>query len=83
VSISPLGSTRSSDLFVAGTAILSKQKALNVTYTLPDHPDPDIVKGRLITLEFENLWLIATYVPNAGDKLKVHSFCIILNMNQS
>jgi len=54
----------------AGTAVLSKQPALNVSYTLPGHPDPDIVKGRIVTLEFENLWLVATYVPNAGQQLK-------------
>lgn len=56
---------------VAGTAILSKQKALSVDYTLPGHPDPKYVKGRIITLEFENTYLIGTYVPNAGTGLKV------------
>jgi hypothetical protein len=55
----------------AGTAILSKLKPLNVTYTLPGHPEPEEVKGRIITLEFENTWVVGTYVPNAGEKLKV------------
>ncbi|EGO18655.1 hypothetical protein SERLADRAFT_404075, partial [Serpula lacrymans var. lacrymans S7.9] len=38
--------------------------------TLPGHPDPDQVKGRIITLEFEGCYLIATYVVNAGQGLK-------------
>lgn len=57
----------------AGTAILSKQPALNVSYNLPGHPEPESVKGRLVTLEFEGLWLVATYVPNAGQQLKTLS----------
>jgi AP endonuclease-1 len=55
----------------AGTAVLSKQPALKVSYGLPGHPDPEFVKGRIVTLEFANLWLVATYVPNAGMQLKV------------
>ncbi|KAK0240020.1 Endonuclease/exonuclease/phosphatase [Armillaria nabsnona] len=54
----------------SGTAVLSKYKALSVDKTLPGHPDPDIVKGRIITLEFESCYLVATYVPNAGTELK-------------
>ncbi|KIY67550.1 hypothetical protein CYLTODRAFT_396889 [Cylindrobasidium torrendii FP15055 ss-10] len=54
----------------AGTAILSKQEPLSVDKTLPGHPDPAYVKGRIITLEFPTCYLIATYVPNAGEKLK-------------
>ncbi|KAJ3490240.1 hypothetical protein NLI96_g1564 [Meripilus lineatus] len=54
----------------AGTAILSKRKALSVDYTLPGHPDPKYTKGRIITLEFEGSYLIGTYVPNAGVGLK-------------
>ncbi|KAI0263347.1 Endonuclease/exonuclease/phosphatase [Gloeopeniophorella convolvens] len=57
----------------AGTAILSKHKPLSVDKTLPGHPNPGYVKGRIITLEFENYYLIGTYVPNAGDKLKTLS----------
>lgn len=55
----------------AGTAVLSKIKPLNVTYVLPGHPDPASVKGRLITLEFPNTYLVSTYVVNAGTDLKV------------
>jgi len=55
----------------AGIAVLSKIKSLNVTYELPGHPDPASVKGRLITLEFSNMYLVNTYVVNAGAGLKV------------
>lgn len=54
----------------AGTAIFSKIKPINVTYVLPDIATPDLVKGRLVILEFETLYVIATYVVNAGQKLK-------------
>lgn len=55
----------------AGTAILSKFKPLSVDKTLPGHPDPDSVKGRIVTLEFEDYYIIGTYVVNAGQNLKV------------
>ncbi|KAI9511125.1 Endonuclease/exonuclease/phosphatase [Russula earlei] len=55
---------------LAGTAILSKHKPLSVDKTLPGHPDPSSVKGRIITLEFENNYVIGTYVVNAGTGLK-------------
>ncbi|KAI0064470.1 hypothetical protein BV25DRAFT_1869179 [Artomyces pyxidatus] len=54
----------------SGTAILSKHKALSVDMTLPGHPDPTSVKGRIITLEFDGFYLIGTYVVNAGTELK-------------
>ncbi|KDQ17974.1 hypothetical protein BOTBODRAFT_104889 [Botryobasidium botryosum FD-172 SS1] len=54
----------------AGTAILSKHKPIGVSYTLPGYDQPDIVKGRIVTLEFAGCWLIGTYVPNAGEGLK-------------
>ncbi len=57
----------------AGTAILSKHKPLSVDKTLPGHPDPSSVKGRIVTLEFENYYVIGTYVVNAGQGLKVCS----------
>ncbi|KAJ7063449.1 Endonuclease/exonuclease/phosphatase [Mycena amicta] len=53
-----------------GTAILSKHKPLSVSHTLPGHPDPDLVKGRILTLEFENCYVVGTYVVNAGTDLK-------------
>ncbi|KXN92221.1 DNA-(apurinic or apyrimidinic site) lyase [Leucoagaricus sp. SymC.cos] len=54
----------------SGTAILSKHEPLSVTRTLPNHPDPRSVKGRIITLEFENYYLIGTYTVNAGRDLQ-------------
>ncbi|KAI0748107.1 Endonuclease/exonuclease/phosphatase [Daedaleopsis nitida] len=54
----------------SGTAILSKVKPLSVDYTLPGHPDPTSVKGRIVTLEFESCYVVGTYVVNAGTGLK-------------
>ncbi|KDR73496.1 hypothetical protein GALMADRAFT_251205 [Galerina marginata CBS 339.88] len=54
----------------AGTAILSKQKPLSIDQTIPGHPDPQSVKGRIVTLEFETCHLVGTYVVNAGQNLK-------------
>lgn len=54
----------------SGTAILSKHKPLSVSTTLPGHPDPASVKGRIVTLEFENMYVVGTYVVNAGADLK-------------
>ncbi|RKP33709.1 Endonuclease/exonuclease/phosphatase, partial [Dimargaris cristalligena] len=51
----------------AGTAIFSKVKPLSVSYGLkPTKLDEE---GRAITLEFDDFFLVACYVPNAGDKL--------------
>lgn len=54
--------------------MLSKQKPLSVDETIPGHPDPESIKGRIVTLEFESCYLVGTYVVNAGQGLKV-SFC--------
>ncbi|KAF9025816.1 hypothetical protein BDZ89DRAFT_953468 [Hymenopellis radicata] len=54
----------------SGTAILSKHEPTSVDRTLPGHPDPSLVKGRIVTLEFPSCYLVATYVPNAGTGLK-------------
>ncbi|KAI0647035.1 Endonuclease/exonuclease/phosphatase [Trametes meyenii] len=54
----------------SGTAILSKVEPLSVDYTLPGHPDPSSVKGRIVTLEFASYYLVGTYVVNAGTGLK-------------
>lgn len=54
----------------SGTAILSKREPVSVTKTLPGHPDPELCKGRIVTLEFENAHLVGTYVVNAGQDLK-------------
>lgn len=47
-------------------------KPLSVVYTLPGHPDAKIVKGRIVTLEFEHIYVVGTYVVNAGTGLKVN-----------
>ncbi|TFK76337.1 hypothetical protein BDN72DRAFT_830894 [Pluteus cervinus] len=62
--------SHSSKKSYAGVAILSKIKPLSVDKTLPGHPHPDTVKGRVITLEFEKVYVIGTYVVNAGTDLK-------------
>lgn len=60
-------------MFTAGTAILSKQEPLSVKQTIPGHPNPESVKGRIVTLEFETCYLVGTYVVNAGAGLKARS----------
>lgn len=54
-----------------GTALLSKHKPISTSTDLPGHPDPDHVKGRIVTFEFEGCYVVATYVTNAGQGLKV------------
>lgn len=52
-------------------------KPLSVDYTLPGHPDPEHVKGRIVTLEFDNVYVVGTYVVNAGTGLKVCNLEIV------
>ena len=52
----------------SGVAIFTKIHPLSVHYGLDDNKYED--EGRVITLEFENFYYIACYVPNAGDELK-------------
>ncbi|KAF8587413.1 hypothetical protein K439DRAFT_1385850 [Ramaria rubella] len=55
----------------AGTAVLSKLEPLSVKWDLPGHEQAEeAAKGRLIVLEFPNTWIVGTYVPNGGQKLK-------------
>lgn len=53
---------------VGGVAILSKVKPLKVTYDLPDTDFSD--DKRMITAEYENFYLVSTYVVNSGRGLK-------------
>lgn len=69
-----LSAARFSQIHTAGTAILSKVDPLSVDYTLPGHPDPKSVKGRIVTLEFESCYVVGTYVVNAGTALKVRIY---------
>ena len=51
----------------SGTAVLSKQKPMQVLHELgvPQLDD----EGRICALEFENLWLVCVYTPNAQNEL--------------
>lgn len=52
----------------SGTAILSKQEPLEVTYDMgiEEHDQ----EGRVITAEFEKFHLVTVYTPNSGEGLK-------------
>lgn len=52
----------------SGTAILSKEKPLNVIYDIgiEEHDQ----EGRVITAEYEHFFVICVYVPNSGSELK-------------
>lgn len=52
----------------SGVAVFTKIKPLSVHYGLIDGKYDD--EGRAITLEFENFYYVACYVPNAGENLK-------------
>ncbi|KAL7342443.1 DNA-Apurinic or apyrimidinic site lyase [Rhodotorula toruloides] len=56
----------------AGTAIFSKIKPLNVSkgFQASEEVTAADSEGRMITLEFENSYVVGTYVPNAGNGLK-------------
>jgi exodeoxyribonuclease-3 len=51
----------------SGTAVFTKQKPLNVTYGLniAEHD----TEGRVITLEFDEFYLVTVYTPNSKEKL--------------
>ncbi|MDY5730772.1 MAG: exodeoxyribonuclease III [Eubacteriales bacterium] len=51
----------------SGTMVFTKQKPLQVFYEMGD---VDTKEGRVLTLEFENFYLVNAYVPNAQDELK-------------
>lgn len=51
----------------AGVGIYTTQLAINVVYGLQDEELDS--EGRIITAEYEQFYLICTYVPNAGRKL--------------
>ncbi|MBW7868770.1 MAG: exodeoxyribonuclease III [Brumimicrobium sp.] len=52
----------------SGTAILSKEKPINVIYDIgvEEHDQ----EGRVISAEFTNYYVVVVYVPNSGDELK-------------
>ncbi|KAJ2549990.1 hypothetical protein EV175_004236 [Coemansia sp. RSA 1933] len=49
----------------SGTVVFSKTKPLKTRYGLGDMD----TEGRVITLEYASFFLVACYVPNAGEKL--------------
>ena len=51
----------------SGTAVFSRQELLAVTYGLGQEEHDR--EGRLITLEFEDFFLVTVYTPNAQEKL--------------
>ena len=52
----------------SGTAIYARHAPLNVTYGIDiDEHDRE---GRVITLEYDNFFLVTVYVPNSQDELK-------------
>ncbi|RKP10385.1 Endonuclease/exonuclease/phosphatase [Thamnocephalis sphaerospora] len=53
----------------SGTAVFSRVKPLAATYGLTDTAEAGCTEGRTITLEFDTYFLVACYVPNAGNKL--------------
>ncbi|TFG83864.1 MAG: exodeoxyribonuclease III [Erysipelotrichales bacterium] len=52
----------------SGTAIYARKKPIAVTYGmgLPEHDN----EGRIVTLEYEDFFLVCVYTPNAQDELK-------------
>lgn len=52
----------------SGVCVYTKIKPISVWFGLEDHKYDD--EGRVITLEFDNFYYIACYVPNSGDGLK-------------
>ncbi|PUZ54355.1 hypothetical protein GQ55_5G125200 [Panicum hallii var. hallii] len=57
-----------SKLGYSGTAIISRVKPLSIKYGLgvPDHD----TEGRVVTVEFDDFYLLTAYVPNSGDGLR-------------
>lgn len=52
----------------SGVATYARQKPLSVTYGLEGGKYDE--EGRVITLEYENFYFVAAYVPNSGEELK-------------
>ncbi|XP_043188809.1 exodeoxyribonuclease-like isoform X1 [Amphibalanus amphitrite] len=50
-----------------GVGLYSKKKPLNVTYGIGDKTQDE--EARLITAEYDNFYLVTSYVPNSGRKL--------------
>ena len=60
----------------SGTAIFTKKQPVNVTYGIgiEEHDK----EGRIITLEFENFYLVTNYTPNAKRELERLDYRMVL-----
>lgn len=56
----------------SGTAILSKEKPLSVSYDI--NIEKHDTEGRVICAEFTNYYVVTVYVPNSGSALKRLSY---------
>ena len=56
----------------SGVCVFTKITPLSIHYGLDDNKYDE--EGRVLTLEFENFYYVACYVPNAGEELKRLSF---------
>ena len=56
----------------SGTAIFTRYKPIQVSYGIGIQKHDG--EGRVINMEFEDFYLIATYIPNAGEGLKRLSY---------
>lgn len=56
----------------SGVCVLTRVKPLNVTYGLEEGKYDE--EGRIVTLEFNDFFLIGCYTPNSGEELKRLSF---------
>jgi exodeoxyribonuclease-3 len=65
----------------SGVAVFSKVKPLSVHYGLGNNEYDD--EGRVITLEYDNFYYVACYVPNAGDGLKRLDFRLEFENNMA
>ena len=52
----------------SGTAIFTKKKPINVTYGM--HIEKHDKEGRIITLEFEEFYMVTVYTPNSQTELQ-------------
>lgn len=52
----------------SGVTVFAKKEPLSVHYGLDDGKYDD--EGRVITLEYEDFYMVGCYVPNAGEELK-------------
>lgn len=52
----------------SGVCILSKTPAISVKYGISEHKHDQ--EGRVVTCEFPDFFVVASYIPNAGQKLE-------------